>query len=119
MNNIDFNCILDYRINQMRETLQKKADEYSSDEDRLHNFKLAALINDQVPIQSAWGMATKHLVSIIDMLKEFEQKPHYMPPRELVNEKFGDMINYLVLIEALIEERRRSLEAKPIKPATD
>lgn len=119
MNNIDFNCILDYRINQMRETLQKKADEYSSDEDRLHNFKLAGKVKSETPQKAAWGMATKHLVSIIDMIEEFEQKPNYIPPRELVNEKFGDMINYLVLIEALIEERRRSLEAKPIKPATD
>ena len=98
-----FEEILSERIRKIKNILASKADEYGS-VDRLHNFKVAARLNHESPLDSAWGMATKHLVCIVDMVKGDSPITPYM-----VDEKIGDMINYLILMEAIcleqIEER--------------
>ena len=106
MNNEEFNRILADRIIRIEDILGSKAKEYSSKEDRLHNFKAAAMINDTTPPKALWGMAAKHLVSIQDMVFHEEVWPEGQnnPPEDLVNEKIGDMINYLILLEALFKE---------------
>ena len=97
MKNGEFEKILEGRIDKIREVLAVKGKEYAPEgKDRLHNFKIAAKINDQKYWQALWGMATKHLVSIKDMI----DLP-CRPETQLVDEKIGDMINYLILLEAL------------------
>jgi hypothetical protein len=98
MTNKEFNIILNQRIASIKKTLSAKGNEYGST-DRLHTFKIAARIDDETPLQSAWGMFKKHLVSIMD-IKDGLQKP----TPEMVEEKFGDAINYLILMEAIIKE---------------
>jgi hypothetical protein len=98
MTNKEFNIILNQRITSIKKTLLAKGNEYGST-DRLHNFKIAARIDDESPFQSAWGMFKKHLVSIMDI----KDGLHHPTP-EMVEEKFGDAINYLILMEAIIKE---------------
>ena len=98
MTNKEFNIILEQRIMNIQITLMSKGNEYGTT-DRLHNFKVAARIDNETPLQSAWGMFKKHLVSIIDIkdgLKPISD--------DIINEKFGDAINYLILMEAIIKE---------------
>jgi len=45
-------------------------------------------------------MWTKHLVSVIDMIFDFPAEPE----ESVINEKIGDSINYLILLEALLKE---------------
>ena len=98
MNANKFNKIKQYRINEINEVLGNKAKEYAQ-EDRLHNFKVAARVNGCTPAQANWGMASKHLVSVIDLVAG-----RLKPTSYLINEKIGDMINYLILLEALLIE---------------
>lgn len=98
-----FNQIVANRLREIKSVLASKGNEYGSI-DRLHNFKTAARINDETPLQSAWGMATKHLVCVMDMVKGDTPITPYM-----VDEKVGDMINYLIIMEAImIEEMERN-----------
>jgi len=104
MKNEQFNGIVECRIEEIRSVLSKKAEEYASAVDRLHNFKVAARKRNTTPEDALMGMAAKHDVSIDDLVlwaKDCPEKITY----GLVNEKIGDMINYLILLEALFVER--------------
>lgn len=94
----EFNTILSERIRKIKSILADKAKEYGS-VDRLHNFKVAARVNNVSPLKAAWGMAAKHLVCILDMVAGDSEITPFM-----VEEKFGDMINYLILMEAICLE---------------
>ena len=54
------------------------------------------------PEHVAWNYAAKHLESIQSIIKKL---PNEKPSEELINEKFGDAINYLIIIEGLLKER--------------
>lgn len=96
---IEFESILAKRLSQIAVVLGGKAKEYAQDGDRLYNFKVAARMNDETPAKALWGMATKHLVSVTDLIDgKLERTP------EMVDEKIGDMINYLILLEAILKE---------------
>lgn len=93
-----FNIILKKRLSSIESVLAFKAKEYAT-QDRLHNFKVAARINNTTPAKALWGMALKHLVSITDII----ERPIDFDP-EIIDEKIGDMINYLILLEAILKE---------------
>lgn len=95
MTNEEFNEIVEYRINRIREVLQKKAKEYAT-EDRLHNFKIAARILNTSPEKALLGMAMKHAVSVLDLIEGRNLEQH------IVDEKVGDLINYCILLEAML-----------------
>ncbi len=106
MNHSTFNKIVRARQSQTKETLIIKAKEYARNNDRLHNFKRAADIKQETQAQALWGMFAKHLVSIIDMVEATVDGVY--PDEELINEKIGDAINYLHLLEAVfIEENNK------------
>ena len=103
MNTNDFNKIIDSRIQKCLDVLCKKADEYAT-LDMLHNFKVAAELQDCTPIKALAGMMCKHTVSVYDLINEFEEGADI--PLELWEEKIGDSINYLLLLTALIHEHK-------------
>jgi hypothetical protein len=102
MNNTDFEKILDTRIKAIRETLAGKAKEYAS-ADRLYNFKRAAEIDQTTPEAALKGMWLKHVVSVLDLISgKLERSEH------MINEKIGDSVNYLILLEAVLKEKLNS-----------
>jgi hypothetical protein len=106
----DFDHILSSRCETMRAVLAGKADEYATGGDRLHNFKAAAGFDaaEISPEQALWGMLRKHLVSLADIVAATAPGIDSCPSQWLRNEKIGDAINYLVLLEALLIDRERS-----------
>lgn len=83
--------------------LLKKGKEYGGKdedlEDRLDQFYKIAYLNDEPPTRSLWGMASKHVTSIADMVK--------CPTTYNVKqwrEKVTDLRNYTYLLEALLLE---------------
>ena len=102
MTNKKFASILDQRIIKIRSVLSAKACEYASDDDRLHNFKKAACFTRETPSQVCTGFFLKHLVSVLDIVEEYARLD--FRKSELVDEKIGDAINYLILLEALLTE---------------
>jgi hypothetical protein len=99
-----FNNLVDERIENCRKTLVLKGEEYSREGDRLWNFKSAARHRKTTPEDALMGMRVKHDVSIEDIVAGLAQGK--IPSRETVHEKIGDEINYMLLLEGLIEERR-------------
>ena len=103
--NEDFTKLVQDRIKQCTDVLFVKNKEYSSDTDRLHNFKVAGQFLGSHPVQALKGMMVKHEVSLFDMCCDViagKQPPSYI----LMDEKFGDIHNYYFLLEALLEEYR-------------
>lgn len=106
MDHKHFEDIVNNRLSHCAALLTQKNEEYGSVGDRLHNFKRAAQIKGCDPVEALDGMALKHEVSLRDMKDRMATQPDYVPSLTLVSEKISDMINYLLLFEALIEERR-------------
>ena len=96
--------ILRRRFEQSRITLQLKAKEYASADDHLHNFDVAARILDVTPEQALQGMLTKHIVPVRDLIDWAGKEPERIS-QGLIDEKIGDTINYLILLEALLLRR--------------
>lgn len=104
----EFNEVVKKQLGRCESILVKKAEEYAT-EDRLHNFKVAAKIENCSPEQALMGMMAKHTVSVYDMLNSGKEYSSQM-----WDEKITDSINYLILLRALIEEKK---EEKPIMRA--
>src|SRR5690554_535189 len=93
-----FNKLLNLRLQKIVESLGQKANEYATD-DRLHNFKEAGKTFECLPTEACWAYMMKHLVSIKDLANGTKKGSP-----DLIHEKIGDAINYLILMEALLLE---------------
>ena len=94
----EFDFIVKERIEKIVSVLQKKGAEYATYEDRLHNFKRAANLMRCTPAEALLGMYAKQIVSVIDLVKQGIRE------KEVIDEKIGDSINYLILLEAILKE---------------
>ena len=98
-----FEQVLEETLKQTKEVLGVKAKEYRRNNNPMHNFEVAARIKKETREQAMYGMSIKHEVSIIDIRNDVEKG--LLPDEETVNEKFGDMINYLILEKASILDK--------------
>ena len=101
MNNNDFTAIVDSRFEKCRKVLIIKAKEYATNSDRLHNFEEAAKLRNTTKSDACLAMGMKHIVSIIDIVRSLSAG-NAIITNEVINEKFSDAINYLLLLEACI-----------------
>lgn len=100
MNSVKFDKVVEGCIDKIKSVLQKKSQEYSSDDDKLHNFNKAKdLMRCKTKEFALLGMLNKHLVSVIDMIEKYE-KTGKLPNSYLLDEKIGDSINYFILLKA-------------------
>lgn len=97
-----FSETLERRFDISRSVLATKADEYASDKSRFHNFYRAGQIQGCTPERALMGMMTKHTVSVMDIIDNIEKGEH--PNIELWDEKIGDYINYLLLLDGMVRE---------------
>ena len=101
-----FDKITEEQIQDIRRTLLLKSKEYARRGDRLSNFKTAARFDtkiEETPERALWGMWRKHLVSILDIIDDLDND--ILPSVPLLNEKCRDVVNYAILLKALILER--------------
>lgn len=101
MDTKQFNKVVKDTLVHCESVLCKKATEYAT-EDRLHNFKSAAIVEQTTPIGALAGMMAKHTISVYDMCKGSTKGVQYSSA--LWDEKITDSINYLLLLKALIAE---------------
>lgn len=99
-----FSGIVGAQIEQFERTLIDKADEYAT-EDRLHNFKVAAELQEENATQALGGMMAKHTVSVYNMINSGEAFT-----KAMWEEKIGDHLAYLLLLRATIVEDGLILE---------
>ena len=106
MNNVKFNKLLEEILERTTTVLAAKSNEYSTDKDKLHNFKRAGKMLQCTPEKALVGMWTKHVISILDIVDKIEQNTHDETGKELmmIEEKITDSLNYLILLEALIKD---------------
>lgn len=100
--------IVDLQIRLCKDVLVDKAREYSPDADRLHNFRVAAALQDVDLLEACAGMMAKHTVSIYDMCGSTETFTI-----EQWSEKITDHINYLILLRAIVQEIKDTEEDGP------
>lgn len=101
MNNHNFNTNVQDTLGRCEDTLIKKAKEYASDKDRLHNFVQAAHLQGITPRQALAGMMAKHTVSVYDMAMSDQEYS-----AEQWDEKIGDHLNYLLILRAMVADER-------------
>lgn len=98
----EFSKKVEKRIDLIRQTLLTKHKEYAKDDNVFRNFDEAAggfsLHGSSAEV--LWSYMTKHLVSIKDIVAD--NKP---VNTEAVSEKIGDVINYLILLEAMLNQQ--------------
>lgn len=94
--------VLKNRLFLTEKTLGQKADEYARG-DRLSNFKKAAALMGCSPEKALFSFVCKHIVALSDFVNDLETGTNQSPERW--TEKTGDIINYMILLEALIIER--------------
>jgi hypothetical protein len=100
MNKKKFDEFLQNRLEKTQKMLGSKGVEYANEKDVFKNFKDAARILNTSPNQALIGMYIKHHVSLM----EFVRGEKY-PDEEIISEKIGDMINYLILLEAMFHQQ--------------
>lgn len=113
MDSETFDRILDARLESTRKVLASKRKEYAAAGDRLHNFNRAARMLGGSREKALVGMMAKHWVSVLDMVDNIGtvNSPSY----EMIEEKIGDSINYLILLEAMLKEDvRKEVEDKEL-----
>lgn len=98
-----FDNIVLQRCDKIKSILSSKAKEYAT-EDRLHNFKRASVFMNKTPATVCWGFAMKHFTSVADIVDQVESGKTIEP--WLIEEKIGDSINYLILLEAILKEEK-------------
>lgn len=98
MNDDEFEEVLTYQLDRVRDILGSKAEEYATT-DRLHNFRVASTLHRGDLKIALGGMMAKHTVSIYDMINSGQQHPI-----EQWDEKITDHINYLILLRAIVED---------------
>lgn len=107
-----FNQVVMDQIDQTQNTLVKKSAEYATDEDRLHNFKVAADLQGVSMREALAGMMAKHTVSVYDLCSDAGT----MYTEAYIDEKIGDHINYLILLKAVLIDEMDSRPSKAVYP---
>ena len=102
MTNEFFKIVVERRVNTCKGVLIEKAKEYARG-DRLSNFKKASGAMSCTPEKALIGMLMKHIISIVDMVDDIDKEQ--LASRAVWDEKLGDAINYLILLDGLITER--------------
>jgi len=103
MNNDEFEATVELFLGKIRENLVVKAREYARGGDRLSNFNTGARIRSKSREEVLWGIATKHLVSVIEMVEDSESG--VIPSQYMLDEKVGDLATYLTLLYASFQHR--------------
>lgn len=100
----DFELLTEQKFFACKELLKEKAKEYAIGNDRLMQFKQAAKLKGEHPIESLIGMWTKHITSIYQLAAQ--ESKGIQCELEMWDEKLNDSINYHVLLKGLIVDCR-------------
>lgn len=103
-----FDDVVKERVSKIVSTLVVKGKEYRRNNNPLHNFDIASKVNNTTREKALWGFAVKHYVSFLDILNDIEKGE--LPSKDKMDEKIGDLINYLILCEASILDKLEKVE---------
>ena len=101
-----FEQVIKQQLKDCEKTLVVKRKEYVRNDDWFHNFNVGAMMTGKLREEVLDGFMLKHIISIQDITNDI--KTGKLPPIEVLDEKFGDVINYLLLKKASIIDRIES-----------
>jgi len=103
----EFNAVVVNQIKMSSNMLIKKAEEYSTKNDRFHNFNVGSVELGLSRLKYAESLMQKHITSVRDMINQWNEKPFSV---EHIDEKFTDSINYFILIKGMMLEDKAKLK---------
>jgi hypothetical protein len=106
MNKDKFNILVEERFLKIEKVLMDKGNEYSKDEDKLHNFNKGAYMTRKTRESILFGFLLKHIISVTDIIDNLDKG--IVPTNSVIDEKIGDCINYFILLEACLKERNET-----------
>jgi hypothetical protein len=96
--------VVQRRIQLIKAVLETKNSEYADKDDVFKAFTESIPLSFHDTKQAvAWEFMVKHLQSI-KMIIEAKASTGHIPDEKLIEEKIGDAINYLILIEGMFKE---------------
>jgi hypothetical protein len=98
MNTEKFNEIWTDQVASEKSVLLERSQVYATNGDRLGNFYAGAVMNNTTPLQYGFGLATKHIIALRDLIfKLSDGKGEYTDEEAAkFNEYVGDIRNYSV-----------------------
>ena len=98
----EFDKLVKERCEKIVHTLSVKGKEYRRNDNPFHNFDRVAERRGIEPADALYGMYMKHEQSINDIVDDIK-RDGTLPSVEVLEEKIGDAINYLILLEGIIK----------------
>ena len=117
MTNEEFGSIVNSTLEECKNTLTVKAVEYQRNNNPFHNFDKGVKITNKSREDVIWGFALKHFISIQDIKDDL--KNGIIPSEELLDEKYGDLINYLLFEKASILEIVRIYDRQRVRESAN
>ena len=98
----DYLAGIQTRLEKIKESLAVKGLEYHRNNNPFHNFEVGSQMENMNPYRILQGMFLKHYISYKDMMEDLDKGKTISDAH--IEEKFGDMINYLIIQEMLIKK---------------
>lgn len=99
-----FNELVKRAFNRITQLSVTKGGEYSGDDDRLANFRRNGVALG-LPMETVWAVySAKHWDAIMQWVKD-NQTGKTRPREESIEGRVNDLILYLLLFRAMLEER--------------
>lgn len=112
MTQTEFEEIYEKQTAHEREVLIDRASAYATHGGRLGNFYAGAELNEVTPLQFAFGLMTKHILALRDLIqKQAEGVPLDDAVMARAREYGGDIRNYVLLALAIFEETMREQQS--------
>ena len=105
-----FDEIVEEVCEQIKQTLLVKAKEYRRNNNPFHNFDVGSQRSGLIREKVLDGFLLKHEVSIADMTNDLVVGK--LPTKEILDEKFGDNIIYLIIKKASIIDKIEQCKGK-------
>lgn len=101
----EFNNIVENRVKIILTSLMDKGREYTADdEDRLITFKSVANLRRTTVEDALGGMVSKQIDSLFNMISQTKNGIAGSP--SLWEERIKDIINYMILLDAVLEDKK-------------
>lgn len=112
---------LDQRLETTVRVLSSKRKEYVYTDNPMQNFEDAVGISIVRTREGvAYSYLVKHIQSAVGIIQYLEENGSVPHDAALVREKFGDIINYFIIIEAMLLERlEQESPALPVNAGLD
>jgi len=104
VNQEEFDKVVQATVYNIQELLKHKGREYAGSDDRLANFKRGAELTGCTPLQVAFVYLSKHYDAVSTFVKD-NATGVVRQRMESIDGRLDDMINYCLLLKALVYER--------------